>query len=93
MPIIAKNISVGAIKLAPTVTAKTSTSLKDIKEHVKKKLEEKAKEEFRKPIVRTEPEPQVTKELPKYIAKEDGILTKKINTKSQYMRDIFELDS
>ena len=34
-----------------------------------------------------------TKELPKYIEKEDGLLVRKINTKSGYMRDIFELDS
>lgn len=37
--------------------------------------------------------PTVTKELPKYVEKEDGILVRKINTKSNYMRDIFELDS
>lgn len=37
--------------------------------------------------------PQVTKELPKYVIKEHGELTRKINTKSQYMRDIFDLDS
>jgi hypothetical protein len=36
---------------------------------------------------------QTTKQLPKYIAKEDGELLTKINTKSQYMRDIFDLDS
>lgn len=35
---------------------------------------------------------QTTKELPKYVVKEDGELTRKINTKSQYMRDIFDLD-
>lgn len=39
------------------------------------------------------PPPQVTKELPKYVTKEHGELTRKINTKSQYMRDIFDLDS
>jgi hypothetical protein len=39
------------------------------------------------------PQPQVTKELPKYVTKEHGELTRKINTKSQYMRDIFDLDS
>jgi hypothetical protein len=36
---------------------------------------------------------QTTKQLPKYVAKEDGELLTKINTKSQYMRDIFDLDS
>lgn len=36
---------------------------------------------------------QTTEQLPKYVAKEDGELLTKINTKSQYMRDIFDLDS
>jgi hypothetical protein len=36
---------------------------------------------------------QTTKNLPKYVSREDGELTRKINTKSQYMRDIFDLDS
>lgn len=36
---------------------------------------------------------QNDKQLPKYIAKEDGELLTKINTKSQYMRDIFDLKS
>lgn len=36
---------------------------------------------------------KTTKQLPKYVAKEDGELLTKINTKSQYMRDIFDLDS
>ena len=42
-------------------------------------------------IITETPEPK--KQLPKYVAKEDGELLTKINTKSQYMRDIFDLDS
>lgn len=88
MPIFAKNMTVGVIKPAPTEKPKAN----NIKDYVKNKLEEKKEPPLvEKPLI-VQPS-QVTKQLPKYIAKEDGILTKKINTKSQYMRDIFELDS
>ena len=95
MPIIAKNITVGAVAkpAAPTETSKGS-KLSDIKELVKKKLAEKEPLETpKKRIKEVNTPPQVTKELPKYVTKEHGELTRKINTKSQYMRDIFDLDS
>lgn len=98
MAIIAKNITVGVVKTAPTVNQK-APAFKDVKEHLKKKLEEKSKQEpieqpkvVKKKLL-VDPPKQNTKQLPKYIAKEEGVLTKKINTKSQYMRDIFDLDS
>lgn len=93
MPIIAKNIKVGGVQPPPTVESKAS--LKNIKDHIRKELEAKAKEAAKKDLstrVNLNP-PQVTKQLPKYVSKEEGELTTKINTKSQYMRDIFDLDS
>ena len=51
------------------------------------------KAEVKKKTIVEAPAPTVTKELPKYVEKEDGLLVRKINTKSGYMRDIFELDS
>lgn len=96
MPIIAKNISVGAV-VKPAAPAETSkgSKLSDIKELVKKKLaeQESLKELPKKKVIEVNTPPQVTKELPKYVTKEHGELTRKINTKSQYMRDIFDLDS
>lgn len=94
MPIIAKNIKVGGVQSPPTVESKAS-GLKNLKDQIKKELEMRAKEASKKDLstrVNLNP-PQATKQLPKYVSKEEGELTTKINTKSQYMRDIFDLDS
>ena len=85
MPIFAKNFTVGVAKTAPT-DEKNGTQLKTISELL-------LKDQSQQKVKKVNLDPQVTKELPKYVAKEDGELTRKINTKSQYMRDIFDLDS
>ena len=59
---------------------RTSPQQKPVEKQIKKR-------------VAVEQPQQVTKELPKYVEKEDGLLVRKINTKSSYMRDIFDLDS
>ena len=61
----------------------------EVKSSLNQPVKEKVKEKVRVEVLA----PTVTKELPKYVEKEDGILVRKINTKSNYMRDIFELDS
>jgi len=60
---------------------------------VKTSLHQPVKEKVKQKVKVEDLAPTVTKELPKYVEKEDGILVRKINTKSNYMRDIFELDS
>lgn len=94
MPIIAKNIKVGGVIAPPTVENKAS-GLKNLKDQIQKELELRNKEANKKDLSLrvNSASPQTTKQLPKYVAKEDGELTRKINTKSQYMRDIFDLDS
>lgn len=92
MPIITKNFSVGEIqKVAPTADSKAK-SFKDIREHLAKQSEVQVQKP-KKDLSKINSEPQVTKELPKYVDHEHGELVRKINTKSQYMRDIFDLDS
>lgn len=93
MAIKAKNIIVGGVKPPPTEIPSKSPKLKDIKEHIKKELEKTINKKPKKDLSKVDLQPQTTKQLPKYIAKEEGELTRKINTKSQYMRDIFDLDS
>lgn len=60
---------------------------------VQTSLQQPVKEEIKQKVRVEAAAPTVTKELPKYVEKEDGLLVRKINTKSGYMRDIFELDS
>lgn len=88
MPIIAKNIIVGAVSSAPTDAPK-AMSFDDLR----KKLEQEKAQVPKKKVIEVNTPPQVTKKLPRYVTKEHGELTSKINTKSQYMRDIFDLDS
>lgn len=91
MPIIAKNFNVGKPeKDIPTETPKSKT-FKDIREHLAKESSTEVVKP-KKDLSKVKSEPQVTKQLPKYVAHEHGELTRKINTKSQYMRDIFDLD-
>lgn len=92
MPIIAKNMKVGVVNPAPTEAPK-ARSFTDLREIIRQKLEEEKAQAPKKKIIEVNTPPQVTKELPKYVTKEHGELTSKINTKSQYMRDIFDLDS
>jgi hypothetical protein len=98
MPIKAKNIIVGGNK-PPTVSKPDRPStLQLIKEKAlkqledQKKLEEKKKKEEEKKIVvenkvLTDNEPR-----PKYIKRQDGELIRHINRKSDYIRDLYEIE-
>lgn len=94
MPIVANNIKVGAVQ--PPSKKESEFSFKKIKENIKKEFDPdfKPKQVVKKDLteVNLNP-PTVSKPLPKYLSKKEGELTTKVNTKSQYMRDIFDLDS
>lgn len=94
MPITAKNISIEGEYKAPSieepVKVQEFNALRGQKQPVETVVvKEKPKKDLSKVVSQT----QTTKQLPKYVVHEHGVLTKKINTKSQYMRDIFDLDS
>lgn len=82
MPIFAKNIIVGGQK-PPTVE----------KEKINLTTFESIKAEAKRKVVKKEalPLPPIEKER-KYIYKEDGVLIRHINVKSNYLKDIFDLD-
>lgn len=77
MPIFAKNIIVGGKQIPPANNEE--------KPVVKKPV-------FGKVIVKSDPVVQTEAEQTKYIKKQDGELVRHINTKSDYLRDVFELD-
>jgi hypothetical protein len=90
MPLIAKNIIV--------VGANTPTTINEEKQEPKKavlsnRINAKNINVLNAPITIITENPEPKRQLPKYVAKENGELLTKINTKSQYMRDIFDLDS
>lgn len=92
MPITAKNLTAeGQIKNSSAVEQINVQEFKDLRgqQQIQPEKIEKPKKDLSKVIHQS----QETKQLPKYVVHEHGELTKKINTKSQYMRDIFDLDS
>jgi hypothetical protein len=93
MPIIAKNMIVGGESKTPPTNQPKIQEFKDIRKILEEKAAALANEKPKKDLSKVKHQPQITKQLPKYVAQEDGELTRKINTKSQYMRDIFDLDS
>lgn len=85
MPIFAKNITVGG-KKSPTVTEPKPPSVNTAGAKTFEEVKRQAKRN--KPVKKVEPPPQEIHK--KYIHKEDGELVRQINTKSQYLKDIFE---
>jgi len=93
MPIKANNIVVGGVnpptteKKTEPVSYQTFSSFQDVR------AQANVQSKLKKKNLNTVIEQKQRKELPKYVAKEDGVLVRKINSKSDYMRDIYELDS
>ena len=88
MPIKANNIVVGGV--LPTEEKKNENSIheklktlsfQDVRAQA---VEEVKKQKVTKPV-------EVTEEKPRYLEKEDGELVRHINTKSHYLRDMFEI--
>lgn len=86
MPIFAKNITVGG-KKSPTVTESKPPSVNTAGAKTFEEVKKQAKRN--KPVV-DKVEPPQQKIHKKYVHKEDGELVRQINTKSQYLKDIFE---
>lgn len=97
MPLITKNLIVGTQKpiavTAPTVNKQITNE--DLGPRFKfgnfinKSLPE-PEPVVEKKVVKTVAPIQETRDNPKYIKRQDGELVRHINTKSQYLKDIFE---
>lgn len=98
MPIKAKNIVVG-VQQTPTPKQESVTTPVSGVRVFGSFINKSAKVEEQKPVtpnptikkaVKTVEEPVATS---RYIHKEDGELIRHINTKSNYLKDVFDLDS
>lgn len=100
MPLITKNLVVGTQKPI-TVTVPTVTKQVTKEElgprfqfgnFINKSLppEPEKPKPVEKKIEKKVVQVQETRDIPKYVKKEDGELVRHINTKSQYLKDIFE---
>ncbi len=89
MPIRANNIVVGGVK-PPTEEKKNESSINEkLKTLSFQDVRAQAVEQVKKQKVTKTVE--VTEEKPRYMEKEDGELVRHINTKSHYLRDMFEI--
>lgn len=98
MPLITKNLIVGTQKpivvTVPTVTKQvTKEELGPrfkfgnfINQSLPPEPEKPVEKKIEKKVVQV----QETRDNPRYLKKEDGELVRHINTKSQYLKDIFE---
>ena len=105
MPLITKNLIVGVQKTA-TATAPTVTEQVTKEEFgprfqfgnfINKSLPTPTEPEKPKPVEKKIEKKVVqvpeTRDNPKYLKKEDGELVRHINRKSQYLKDVLDLDS
>ena len=91
MPIKANNIVVGGVK-PPTEEKKNKNSIHEkLKTLSFQDVRAQAVEEVKKEKQKVTKPVEVTEEKPRYLEKEDGELVRHINTKSHYLRDMFEI--